>query len=204
VMEWDFGQLDLQGWEVLNGDAYFRIGDGDGMTPANSSGGFAHDGDHDTLLVESPWFVLDDGTVDGTNTLIVQFAGGAGDQLGAGVIFNTPSDVLAFNGGNSNSDGQKGLAFLNVSTGLYDATIFEPDNGGTNTRYFTMDDLVALGVDPTQVYRLHYFENDEVSWGWGQLNFIQVAASPEPTTLALAAFGLAGLSRYVRRRRRRV
>ncbi len=206
IVTWDFGSLTLQGWNVLNGDAHFRTGDGDGMTAGNSVGGFAHDGGHDTFLAESPEFTLNGDTLDGVNALVVQFGGGAGDQNGAGVIFNSPADVLAFEGGSSNSNGQKGLAFLNVATGLYEATIFKSGDGGIDTLSFTPADLIALGLDPEHVYRLQFFENDNSSWGWGQLNYVQFAGRivPEPSTLTmllvLSAIGLPG---YFGRRRRR-
>lgn len=200
---WNFGTGNLQDWTVLHGAPNFTSGDGGGVGPANSNGDRAHDGDHDTFLMESPAVKFTGETlVDGEHVLAVTFAGGAGDQDNQGMIFNTPADVIAFNGGNSNSDGQKGLAFFNMETNVYDAVIFENDNGGTNTRLFSMDDLMGLGVDPSQWYKLHYYENDEGGWGWGQLNSIQATAMlPEPGTLALISIGLAGLRAYRKRRR---
>ena len=176
---WDFwdGSGTLAGWTVLNGGAHFRPGDGDGMTPANAGGGFAHDGDHDTLLVESPEFKFNGTTLDGTNAMIWGSGGGAGDQDGGGPAFSTPAQVLAFNGGNSNGNGEKGLAFYNVSTGVYDTVLFNQGEGGTDTYSLTAAALIAAGVDLSATYRLHYYENDEGGWGWGQLNFVNVAAN---------------------------
>ena len=200
---WNFGTGNLQDWVVLHGAANFTTGDGGGVGPANSTGGRAHDGAHETFLMESPAVMFTGETlVDGEHVLAVTFAGGAGDQDNQGVIFHTPAEVIAFNNGDSASNGQKGLAFFNLETGLYDATIFENNNGGIDTRLFSMDDLIGLGVDPTQWYKLHYFENDQGSWGWGQLNSIQATAMlPEPGTLALISLGLAGLRAYRKRRR---
>lgn len=206
--QWDFYPPgDLQSWTVLNGGEHFRAGDGDGMTPANSSGGFAHDGGHETFLVESPEFMLTGETVDGTNAMVWGSGGGAGDQNGAGMQFADPAAVLAYNGGNSNSTGQKGLAFYNVGTGMYDAVLFNQGNGGTDTYNLTTADLIAAGVDPTKAYRLHYYENDDGGWGWGQLNFVDIAVGPareipEPVTLALTGLAVSALGGYVRRRRR--
>jgi len=200
-VEWNFGTLNLQDWNVVYGTPHLRTGDGGGLTPGDAGGGFAHDGAHDTFLAESPGFHFDGTTLDGTNVLSVTFAGGAGDQNGLGVIFSDQFDVIAYNDGVSNSTGQKGLAFLNMGTGLYDATIFENDNGGTNTRLFSLADLVGLGLDPTADYRLHFFENDQGSWGWGQLNAVVLAGTltPEPTTLTLVGLGIAALARKRRK-----
>jgi VCBS repeat-containing protein/autotransporter-associated beta strand protein len=166
----------LEGWTVLNGQAHLRSGDGGGMTAGNATGGYAHDGAHETFLVESPDdLTIGNATLDGSTVLRVTFAGGAGDQDNQGQIYNTPADVIAANGGNSFSTGQKGLAFYNVDTGEYDATIFENNNSGTDTRSFTAAQLISLGVDLNATYRLHYFENDAGGWGWGQINSLEIA-----------------------------
>ncbi|NQT40808.1 MAG: LamG domain-containing protein [Planctomycetes bacterium] len=189
----NFSARDTQGWFVLNGGAQFRTGDGAGMTPANASGGEAMDNPHETFLVQSKEFKLTGETIDGTNALVVTFAGGAGDQDGAGAIYTTPADVVAANHGNSFSAGQKGLAFYNVDTGQYDATIFENDNGGTNARSFTTAQLTGFGVDPNATYRLQYFENDGGGWGWGQLNSVQVAAEELAAPMPRGGWGTFGV-----------
>lgn len=207
--QWDFWpSADLQGWTLLNGETHFRDGDGGGLTPGNASGGFAHDGAHATLLVESPEFVFSGDTLDGTNVMQVGSGGGAGDQNNAGMQFADPAAVLAYNGGNSDSTGQKGLAFLHVGTGQYDAVLFNQGNGGTDTYNLTAADLASLGVDLGATYRLHFYENDQGGWGWGQLNFVSVAAAepnvvPEPSAFTLGLLALMGLGLCGSRRRRR-
>ena len=75
---YDFGaSLALGDWSVVKGVAHFRTGDGGGLTPGNSGGGFAHDGAHETLIVESPAFALDQGLASGSTALTVEFAGEA-------------------------------------------------------------------------------------------------------------------------------
>jgi hypothetical protein len=207
-LTYDFSlRQDLQGWTVLNGVANFRTGDGGGMGPANPGNtDYAHDNAHPTFLVESPEIFLDPTLQPGDEAMVWVTAGGAGDQAGNGPDFANPAAVLAFNGGQSNEQGEKGLAFLNVSTGQYDAVLFNQDNGGTDTNSLTLADLVAAGVDPSQIYKLQYYENDQVGWGWGQLNSIDIQLGnpiPEPSTLVLATLGLLGLFGRAGRRRHR-
>lgn len=204
---YDFsGAQDLQGWTVLNGAANFTGGDGGGVGPADAGGGRAHDNAHVTFLMESPEIFLDFALQPGDVAMVWVTAGGAGDQANNGPDFANPAQVLAFNGGQSNEQGEKGLAFLNVSTGQYDAVFFNQGNGGTDTYTLTLADLIAAGVDPSQIYKLQYYENDQVGWGWGQLNSIDIRLGnpiPEPSTLVLATLGLLGLFGCVRRRRHR-
>ena len=185
ALTWDFyhdGSGDDNGWTAENGGMYFRAGDGDGMTPANSGGGFAHDGAHTTLVAQSPAFSFDGTTLSGSTVFQWQAAGGPGDQGGGGAAFGTQAEVVAYNGGNSNSSGEKGLAFLNTTTGAYDAVLFKGGNGGTPVYSLTAADLTSAGVNLSQQYRLQFYENDDGSWGWGQLNYVNIAGNTGPVT----------------------
>jgi|GEM_PF-4873495 len=190
---WDFydGGGNLNGWTVLHGEAHFRGGDGDGMTPGNGSGGFAHDGGHTTFLVESPAFNFTGGTLDGTNTFRWVSSGGAGNQSGTAAPANQGS-VIGYNGGNSNNGGQKGLAFLNTSTNSYDAVLFNSGNGGTDTYNLTSSALMSAGLNLGQQYKLQYYEHDDGGWGWGQLNSVEVAGAFGPVRHEIGGDGAFG------------
>lgn len=178
---WDGSGANQNGWTVLNGGANFRGGDGGGVTPANSGGNFAGDGGHATFLFESPTFWFNGGTLDGTNIFSWGTGGGAGDQNNDGPNkFADAAAVLAYNGGNSNGSGQKGLAFLNTTTNLYDTVLFNSGNGGVDTYNLTSSQLTSAGLNLLDSYRLHYYENDDGGWGWGQLNFTNIAGQLTP------------------------
>ncbi len=175
----DFGILSLQGWTVLHGGAHLRGADGGGLNAAISStdNAFGFDFVHENFVVQSPQdFTIGDATVDGTHALIVEFAGGAGNQPGSVAPFANPIEVINYNGGMSDSNGLKGLAFYNTATMQYDATFFDPNNGGIDTLSFTSAQLESAGVDLSATYRLHYYDNDQGGWGWTQLNSVQVAS----------------------------
>lgn len=207
-INWDFGALNLQGWSVINGAAFLRAGDGDGITPANAGGGFAHDPAHVNFLVRSPVFHFDGGTLDGTNAIMVEFAGGNGNQSGNLSLANFPNPAAAigYNGGNTNSGGVKAVGVLDLTTNSYLGFIIDPSDGNTPLSVsLTPAQLSAMGVLPGTAYRLDFFENDDGGWGWSQLNSIMVAGSlgappvPEPAT---AALGLLGMLVLGSRRRR--
>jgi hypothetical protein len=181
---YDFsGAQNLQGWAVLNGVANFRTGDGGGMGPANPGNtDYAHDNAHVTFLVESPAFTFWNGLQPADNALIWITSGGAGDQANDGPAFANPAAVLAYNAGNSNEFGEKGLALLNTASGQYDAVLFKQGNGGIDTNRVSASDLTAAGVNLAQTYKLQYYENDQVGWGWGQLNRVETGTA-EPIVI---------------------
>ena len=211
---WDFsGAQDLQGWTVFNGAAVFIPHSGGGVGAANDAGGFATSHTHDNFLIESPAFNFQLGLEPGDRALTWISAGGQGDQTGAGDHamdgfpgFKNPAEVVAYNGGRTDINGDKGLSFLNMDTGQYDATLYNIGNAGVDTYELTMLQLFDAGVLPGVTYKLNYWDADDDGWGQGILNSVDVvtgAPIPEPSTLVLAAFGLLGLCGWAHRRRRR-
>jgi hypothetical protein len=202
---WDFYNVvgNSNGWTTFAGTANYRAGDGDGVGPANPTNtGYAHDGAHPNFIFRSPLLSFANAANSG-NVMVWGTSGGAGDQEGNGPDYASPGAVLAFNGGNSRSDGEKGLAFLNLVTGQYDAVLFNLLNGGTDINNYTLAQLISAGVDPTKYYFLDFYETDQGSWGWGQTNFINLDAiiAPEPSRAMLLAASLC-LVGGVRRRSR--
>ncbi len=176
---WDFydGGGQDNDWTVLHGRAWYEASRGGGVDAANAGGGHAGDGGHPTFLFESPAFRLNGGTVDGTHAIRFSMSTGAGDQAGDGPDFDTPAEVLAYNGGNANNNGEKGLAFYNLDTLVYDAVFFHSvNNNNPETFEFTSAELVAAGVDLSATYALNYYDNDSGGWGWTVLNWIDIAA----------------------------
>ena len=199
----------------MAGAENFTSGDGGGVGPANAGGNRAHDGAHVSFIFRSPTLNFSGagatGDLGGGNVLSWGTSGGAGDQNnhGAGFYAN-PAAVIADNSGNSHSAGQKGLAFLNLGTGNYDAVLFNNGNGGTDTRNFSAADLTLAGVDLTENYQLDFFETDQGGWGWGQMNFVNIASgapvvAPVPEPASIAIWSLLGLclAGYGYRRHRR-
>ncbi|MDP6527127.1 MAG: hypothetical protein QGH15_23410, partial [Kiritimatiellia bacterium] len=81
--------------------------------------------------------------------------------------------VINWNNGVPANGGEKCVAFLNLDTGNYDAILPKSGNGfGTLT--YSLAELGGEGLDTTKRYRVHYYENDQGGWGWGQLNYIDL------------------------------
>ncbi len=176
-LQWDFTNGQPDGWTLENGSTEWRSNDGGGVRATG-------DATHDNLLFTSPSFQFDGSTLDGATLLAVELAGGQGDQDGLGAQYNTPNDVISANGGTSTGTGQKGFAIYNVATGVYDAHFFKSGNGGTETINVTAADLPA-GFDFDGVYEIHFYDTDDGSWGWGQLNDVQISRFiADPTSLA--------------------
>ncbi|MEC5129680.1 autotransporter-associated beta strand repeat-containing protein [Verrucomicrobiales bacterium BCK34] len=171
-----------------------------GAPRTTAIGSNAHDSIHETFIATSPAFTFD--TATGT-LLSVDFRGGDGSgssQDNPGVVdqvFTSPEEVLAFNGGRSELNGQKGLALLNTETGVYDAVIYpQRNNDIADTDDYTLADLNGTNVradvyangnfDIANVYQIQFFDNDDGSWGWTKLATLDVAGTKVVSTADLA------------------
>ena len=180
IIFWDFGDGpgEDHSWVVLNGFAGFAQ---DGIHASTDGTDFAGDDPHQTFVLQSPIVNFSNANEEAA-VVEVDFIGGAGNQGGSPDPAD-PAAVLAFNGGNSASNGQKGLAFLNVETETYDYIVYNPAGGGNpETISLSKDDLVAAGIDVNADHRLHFFDNDNGAGGWTRLESVNLDAVvlPEP------------------------
>jgi hypothetical protein len=167
---WDFypDPGDFNGWTLVNGDVAYRAGDNGGLVPGNGAGGEGGDNNQvANLLMESPVIGFDQGAA---GTVFTWAGAGGGSGEGA---FANPTAVINWNNGVPANGGEKCVAFLNLDTGNYDAILPKSGNGfGTLT--YSLAELGGEGLDTTKRYRVHYYENDQGGWGWGQLNYIDL------------------------------
>ena len=199
---WDFAADDLVGWSVTTG---FHAFEGNGVEPAEANGTRAHDAVHPVFILSSPTVNFNGANVHASDSVIdVIWEGGQGNQGGTPNPLNQ-AEIMGYNGGTTDGNGQKGLGFLNLSTLNYDFVSFDSANGGgVETLSYTYGDLIAGGVDPNVSYQLDFYTTDSGGWGWTRLDAVHldpgaVGAVPEPTSSALIA--LSGLALLFRRRR---
>ncbi|MFK8115622.1 MAG: LamG-like jellyroll fold domain-containing protein, partial [Rubripirellula sp.] len=186
IQDWAFSRdSSIHGWEIINGNV---PNSGTlGLTAADSSDDFAASAGHANFLATSPTIRFSDVTVDETNLLSLTFGGGdvngaAGAQtLPTTTLYESRSDVISYNGGDTNEDGHIALGFYNVETGRYDGFAYSEEAIFANnfvTIEFSKSDLRAIGVNATSgAYRLDYFDTDSGSQGWQILNRVVVDAS---------------------------
>ena len=181
IIFWDFndGVGGDHGWKTENGFSNFVA---DGVHASQNGTDFAEDNSHETLIFRSPR-VNFNGANEVAAVIEVDFIGGRGNQSGSPDPAD-PAAVLAYNGGNSNSNGQKGLAFLNLTTGNYDHVVYDSADGGDNpeTISLTKAELIAAGIDISEDYRLDFYEHDDGAAGWTRLESVNVDALvfPDP------------------------
>ncbi len=164
---WNFNN-DLQGWSVTAGVHAFE---GAGIEPAQDNGTRAHDAAHSVFVLTSPEINFNLANVSAVDNVIdILWEGGKGNQNNSANPANLAA-VTGYNGGTTNTVGQKGLGFRNLITGNYDFVDYDSaDGGGVETRSYTQADLVANGVDPNASYVLDFFTTDDGGWGWTRLN----------------------------------
>ncbi|MDB4519845.1 hypothetical protein N9118_09860 [Akkermansiaceae bacterium] len=182
-VNWNFndGGGGAHNWKIENGFASFSA---DGVHASQDGTNFAEDAAHAAMLFRSP--MIDFSGLDpDQNAIEVNFLGGQGNQGGAPEPAG-PDTVVNYNGGNSDANGQKGLAFLNLTTGVYDHVLYDSEDGGDNPESIslTQAELVAAGIDINEVYRLDFFDYDDGASGWTRLESLNlngsVIADPPP------------------------
>jgi len=196
---WDFwdGAANDNGWTTILGyetppRAGYTSNDGGGVGPTGPStygGDRAWNNVHPNFLFESPAFNFDGSTLDGTNVLQIVSSGGSGQQGGSVAPYANPAAIPT---GNSTSSGLKGWAFLNTASGQYDATFFKPNNNTGDVMNLTAAQLTAAGMDLGNQYKMHFYETDDGSWGWTQLNGVSIAGNTGPVTLHVGGDGTIG------------
>jgi len=181
-VNWDFndGGVGDHNWKIENGFASFST---DGVHASQDGSNFAENAAHAAMLFRSP--MIDFSRLDPDQDAIeVNFIGGQGNQGGAPKPAG-PDTVVNYNGGNSDANGQKGLAFFNLTTGIYDHVLYDSEDGGDNPESIslTQAELVAAGIDINEVYRLDFFDYDDGASGWTRLESVNLngLVIPDPS-----------------------
>ncbi len=200
---WDFSPGNENGWTTVQGVSWLDangVEAGQGVDIGGNDTGStrrAHDGAHTNFIYRSP--VLNFAGVDAIDPVLeMDWEGGAGNQDGSA----NPLNPGAVGAGLTSAVGQKGLAFLNLTTGNYDAVYYDPTDGnGVEVISLTQADLTAAGISLTDNYQLDFYENDDGGWGWTRLQEVRLDANAVPEPSAVVLFGLTGLAFILRRRR---
>ena len=167
---WNFLNGNENGWTTVNGASWLdangvEAGQADGVG-GNDTGATrrAHDGAHTNFIYRSP--MVNFGNVASEGAVFeIDFQGVTGNQEGAADPLN-PQVIIDSGTGITSAVGQKGLGFLNLSTGGYDAVYYNAANGsGTATISLSRDDLNVGGIDFNASYQLDFFDNDDGGWG---------------------------------------
>ena len=141
------------------------------------------DNPHDPLHVRSTAF-----TLDGSGDLTFGLKGGTGGvlapDLGTGAI----------------SNGVQGIALRRVSDGERVLNAAATFNGTTTIVTWSQASLATYAAEGGETWTIDIYDTRSGSWGWFSVDSITVpgALVPEPSSMALAAFG--GLLLLRRRR----
>ncbi|MDB2674118.1 hypothetical protein N9Y81_04115 [Akkermansiaceae bacterium] len=156
------------------------------LTTGNYDAAYYRSGNASAAQVFS--LTLDDLTAAGVTTPAnyqIDFIGGQGNQAGVSDPVG-PGEVIAYNGGASDSNGLKGLAFFNQATGVYDHVVYDSQNGGDSPESITLTvaELEGGGIDLDENYRLDFLDHDDGASGWTRLESVNllgaVIADPPP------------------------
>ena len=190
---WDFSFGNEHGWTAVNGVSWLsdngvEAGQEDGVG-GNDTGNTrnGHDGAHVNFIYRSP--VLNFAAVSDSGAVIeFDFEGGAGNQDVVTDPLN-PEAIITSGIGITSAVGQKGLGFLNLVTGEYDAVYYDSTNGGgVESISLSKSDLTAAGISMGDNYQLDFLDNDDGSWGWTRLKEVRLdstALGGTPTSIEI-------------------
>ena len=175
------------------------------VTGGRATGGFARwpehqsgsqDSQHPNHIMRSPAFLL-----TATSSIDFQIGGGTGSAN----TYVSSADIDP--NGNSNDTGQQKFYLRRVS----DDTYLLNERRGSNAnswQSFTWDIATISGAiagdAANETYTVEWVDTYSGGWGFAMIDDVvlnNVTLIPEPSTLALVTFGLAGLISFGRRRK---